>query len=145
MGAGRDPPAVFLGPTLDRAEALALLGAEYLPPVQLGDVWRISQENPPAIGMVDGYFERVPAVWHKEILYALSRGIPVHGAASMGALRAAELAGFGMVPVGDIAAAHLSGALTCDDEVALLHDDGELGYRHPPLPATAPGSIRSTV
>jgi hypothetical protein len=121
-------PAVFLGPTLPVADASAVLDAEYLPPAQLGDVWRVSQERPSAIGLVDGYFDSVPAVWHKEILYALSSGIAVYGAASMGALRAAELASFGMVGVGAIADAFRSGTLTRDDEVALAHADAEHAY-----------------
>ena len=127
-------PVVFLGPTLPVAEARAVLDAEYLPPAQLGDVWRLSQERPPAIGLVDGYFDSVPAVWHKEVLYALSTGIAVYGAASMGALRAAELAPFGMVAVGTIAEAFRSGELTCDDEVALAHAAAEhdyLGFSEP--------------
>jgi hypothetical protein len=123
------PPVVFLGPTLSRDRARQELDAEYLSPVQLGDVWRLSQEQPRAIGIVDGYFDRVPAVRHKEILFAMSRGIPVYGSASMGALRGAELAAFGMVPVGAIATAFLRGELTCDDEVALMHSDGATGYR----------------
>lgn len=122
------PPVVFLGPTLPVDEATGILEAEYLPPVELGDVWRVSQERPPAVGIVDGYFSTVPAVWHKEILFALSEGIPVYGAASMGALRAAELERFGMVPIGTIAEAYASGRLTGDDEVALLHADPEHGY-----------------
>jgi hypothetical protein len=123
------PPVVFLGPSLSAAEARGILDVEVLPPVQLGDVWRIVQERPAAIGIIDGYFDRIPAVRHKEILYALSCGIPVYGASSMGALRAAELASFGMIAVGEIAAGYLSGALTCDDEVALMHGPEELGYR----------------
>ena len=54
------------------------------------------------IGLIDGYFDGVPAVAHKEILWALDQGIRVLGAASMGALRAAELAPFGMEGVGAI-------------------------------------------
>jgi hypothetical protein len=124
----RARPVVFLGPTLPVAEARAVLDAEYLPPAQLGDVWRVSQERPSAIGLVDGYFDSVPAVWHKEVLYALSTGIAVYGAASMGALRSAELVPFGMVGVGAIAEAFRSGELTRDDEVALAHADAEHGY-----------------
>jgi hypothetical protein len=123
-----NPPVVFLGPSAPIAAASEILQAEFLPPVELGDVWRIAQERPAAIGIVDGYFDRIPAVRHKEILYALSLGIPVYGASSMGALRAAELAAFGMIAVGQIASAYLSGALTGDDEVALMHGPAELGY-----------------
>ena len=60
----------------------------------------VALERPVAIGLIDGYFERVPSVSHKEILWAMSQGIVVIGAASMGALRAAELAPFGMLGVG---------------------------------------------
>ena len=47
--------------------------------------------RPAIIGMVDGYFEVTPTVWHKEILWAMAQGIHVYGSASIGALRAAEL------------------------------------------------------
>ena len=135
-------PVVFLGPTLALDDARAILDAEFLPPVQLGDVWRISQERPSAIGIIDGYFDRVPAVWHKEILYALARRISVYGSSSMGALRSAELAPFGMVPVGSIAAAYCSGEITSDDEVAIVHASSEHGYRPLSEPLV---NVRSTV
>jgi hypothetical protein len=69
------------------------------------------------------------AVWHKEILLALERGIAVWGAASMGALRAAELAPFGMLGVGTIYRAYARGSLVADDEVAVAHLPAEQGYR----------------
>jgi hypothetical protein len=66
----------------------------------------------------------------------LAAGIPVYGAASMGALRAAELAQFGMVGVGRIFEAYRDGVLEPfdepfedDDEVAVLHGPPELGHR----------------
>ena len=92
--------------------------------------------------MIDGYFERVPAVWHKEILWALSRGIHVFGAASMGALRAAELYPFGMIGVGAIFEAFRDGQLEDDDEVAIVHADADHGYR--PL-STPMVDIRATL
>jgi hypothetical protein len=98
-------------------------------PAAKGDVYRLVAKRPLAIGIIDGYFERVPAVWHKEILWALSQGVHVFGAASMGALRAAELAPFGMVGVGSIFADFAHGRLTCDDEVTIVHADPSLGYR----------------
>ncbi|HEY0195542.1 MAG TPA: TfuA domain-containing protein, partial [Kofleriaceae bacterium] len=76
-----------------------------------------------------GYFERMAAVWHKELLRALERGIEVWGASSMGALRAAELAPFGMRGVGSIYRAFARGTLTADDEVAVAHLPAEYGYR----------------
>ena len=80
---------VFLGPTLSVEDARRELDALYLPPVAQGDVYRIARQKPFAIGIVDGVFDRRPAVWHKEILWALAQGVHVLGAASMGALRAA--------------------------------------------------------
>jgi len=121
---------VFTGPTLAADEVRAELpDAVVLPPAAQGDLYRAALGRPTAIGLVDGYFERVPAVWHKEILWAMAQGIHVFGAASMGALRAAELAPFGMIGIGDIAAAFTSGELEDDDEVAVAHGPAEGGYR----------------
>ncbi len=128
---------VFLGPTLPLAEARSSLDAVYLPPVRQGDVYRlVALKKPQVIGIVDGYFNQVPAVWHKEILWALASGVHVYGAASMGALRAAELAPFGMHGVGRIFEAYRDGrlppfgdeAFEDDDEVAVVHGPGESGY-----------------
>src|SRR4051812_48389616 len=105
---------IFTGPTLSAAEGRRELDAVFLPPAAQGDVYRASLDAPAAIGIVDGYFERVPAVWHKEILWAMSQGIHVYGAASMGALRAAELAAFGMVGVGAVFKAFFTGELEDD-------------------------------
>lgn len=130
-------PYVFLGPTLPRAEALRLLDAVYLPPVRQGDLLRLVRERQPeVVGIVDGYFRDVPACWHKEILFALASGVQVFGAASMGALRAAELDGFGMVGIGAVYAAYRSGRFEPyqsepfedDDEVAVLHGPPESDY-----------------
>jgi hypothetical protein len=119
---------VFAGPTIGRDEATALLPCDYRPPAAQGDVYRAARARPRAIAIVDGYFHGVAAVWHKEILWAMAEGIHVFGASSMGALRAAELADFGMRGVGRIFADYRSGVLTDDDEVAVLHAPAEMGY-----------------
>lgn len=120
---------LFTGPTL-RPEDIRSLGAtECLPPVRQGEIYRVaSRRQPRAIGIVDGVFQHVPSVWHKEILWAMANGIHVFGAASMGALRAAELHSFGMVGVGRIFEAYRSGTLEDDDEVAVIHGPPETGY-----------------
>jgi hypothetical protein len=126
---------VFLGPTLPRAEAADLLPATYLPPASQGDVYRaVRALRPAAVGLVDGRFLDTGAVWHREILWALSEGVHVFGAASMGALRAAELVPFGMRGVGQVFAAYRDGcwpgdpdAFEDDDEVAVIHAPFELG------------------
>lgn len=119
---------VFTGPTLHPRDAALELEAEYLPPVQQGDVYRAALAKPAAIGIIDGYFEQVPSVWHKEILWAMANGIHVFGSASMGALRAAELHAFGMEGVGKVFAAYRDGVFEADDEVALIHGPAELGF-----------------
>ncbi|MEM7222023.1 MAG: TfuA-like protein [Pseudomonadota bacterium] len=119
---------VFVGPTLTRDEVAEVLDAVCLPPVAQGDLYRALERQPATIGIVDGYFHGVPSVWHKEILWAISQGVPVFGAASMGALRAAELAQFGMIGIGRIFEGYRDGILEDDDEVAVLHGPEELGF-----------------
>jgi hypothetical protein len=120
---------VFVGPTISLEEARAELDAVYLPPVSEGDVYRVACKRPQAIGIIDGYFEHVPSVWHKEILWAMNEGIHIFGSASMGALRAAELAQFGMVGIGKIFEEFRDGCLEDDDEVAVAHAAAEYSYR----------------
>jgi len=128
---------IFAGPSLAPRDTAALADLTLLPPARHGDVYRaVSLLRPRAIGIVDGYFQWVPSVWHKEILWALHQGVHVFGAASMGALRAAELTLFGMRGVGRIFEAYRDGVLAgCgdaafedDDEVAVVHGPPESGY-----------------
>lgn len=124
-------PSIFLGPTLARAQAAELLDAEFLPPVEQGSIVRLvaGDRRPAAIVIIDGAFAKVPAVRHKEILWALSRGVPVLGAASMGALRAAELFRFGMLGHGLIYRWFRATPLLDDDEVAVAMTPAELGAK----------------
>lgn len=133
---------IFLGPTLAKADAATILDADYRPPVAQGDVLRAVLDKPKAIGIIDGFFENVPSVWHKEILFAMKEGVRVYGAASMGALRAAELHPFGMEGVGAIYEAYVDGRLEDDDEVAVTHGPAEIGY---PILTEAMVNIRRTL
>jgi hypothetical protein len=133
---------VFLGPTLPVAGARAELDAVYLPPVSAGDMFRLWQRRPKAVGIVDGYFEHVPAVWHKEIMWIMARGVHVFGSAGLGALRAAELDSFGMRGVGRVYEAVKDGTLDRDDEVAVVWEEGPDGYR---ALSDAMVSIRATL
>ena len=94
----------------------------------MGSVFRAVEAGYRRIGIVDGHFGNVPSVWHKEILFAISKGVEVTGAASMGALRAAELYPFGMIGVGRIYRLFRSGLLNDDDELAVIHAPEELGF-----------------
>ncbi len=121
---------VFTGPTISASEVRELWPeVDVQPPAARGDVLRAVRRDVTTIVLIDGYFEHRLSVWHKEILWALTRGVRVYGAASMGALRAAECAAFGMIPVGKIARQFLDGTLERDDEVAVAHASAEHGYR----------------
>ncbi len=113
---------VFLGPSLDRAEAERILAATYRPPAARGDIFRAVEGSAEIICLIDGVFHQESAVAHREILYALQRGIVVIGASSMGALRAAELDVLGMVGIGEVYRQYRDGILESDDEVALVFD-----------------------
>ena len=98
-------------------------------PVVWGDVAKAVLDGATTIGIVDGCFEQTRSVWHKEILFALSEGVSVAGAASMGALRAAECAQFGMIGIGQVFQMYHSGELVDDSDVALVHATHEFGYQ----------------
>ena len=120
--AHRVPPLVFLGPTLPRAVAQSICGGEYAGPIARGDLPRLAGHIPRAIVIIDGQFEHVRAVSPKEILSALDVGHAVYGAASMGALRAAECERFGMRGRGRVFDLYRDGILVRDDEVAVVYD-----------------------
>ena len=119
----------FLGPSLPAAEARRIARCEVWPPARQGDIWRALRRRPRAIALIDGVFESVPSVWHQEILDALDAGVAVVGGASMGALRAAELEGWGMIGAGRIFRWYRDGILRDDADVALLHGEADAGYR----------------
>lgn len=133
---------IFAGPTLPPGTRPSDPRLDWRPPVRQGELYRAALERPAVIGVIDGYFETVPTVWHKEILWAMAQGIHVFGAASTGALRAAELDAFGMKGVGRIYEDFRDGVLEDDDEVAVLHGPEELGY--PPV-TEAMVNIRATL
>lgn len=118
---------LFAGPSLSGQE-YDRGGLDVRPPARQGDLYRAVLDGADAIGLIDGVFGFVPSVWHKEILFALKQGIPVLGAASLGALRAAECAAYGMVPVGPIAESYASGARNEDADVCLAHAPAELDF-----------------
>jgi hypothetical protein len=119
---------IFAGPSMPPSARLPIAGIEWRPPVQQGDLYLSALQRPELIGVLDGYFELVPTVWHKEILWAMSQGIHVYGAASIGALRAAELADFGMKGIGHIYRQFRTGIFTDDEEVAVMHGPAEVEY-----------------
>lgn len=126
---GASSTVVFLGPSLPLGAARALLDADYRGPARFGDIYGLVGGGTRVVVLVDGVFHGHAPVWQREILCALESGITVIGAGSMGALRAAEMAPHGMIGLGSVFQAFAGGELDGDDEVALLHEGPERGYR----------------
>lgn len=122
---------IFAGPSLSGENLQRYSGFEFRPPAVCGDIAAIIRPGLSAIGLIDGIFHSAAAVWHKEILLALASGIRVFGAASMGALRAAECHGFGMIGFGRIYDDYRNGRREADADVAVAHAPAELA--HAPL------------
>jgi hypothetical protein len=128
---------VYLGSSLPLAEARQILPhAIYRSPCKQGDiVTDVVNLQPNRIILIDGVFRDNLSPWHKELTYALQYpGVKaVYGAASMGALRAAELDWLGMIGIGKIYHWYRSGVTEDDSEVALAYamregEDGPLYY-----------------
>ncbi|MGW0491145.1 TfuA-like protein [Streptomyces olivaceus] len=111
---------VFVGPTLPGPPAqLAAPGIRVRPPAGHGDLFDPAIRRGDTVLLLDGVFHQAPALRHKEILAAMDRAVTVMGAASIGALRAAELAPLGMIGVGRIYDGYTRGEIVGDDEVAV--------------------------
>jgi hypothetical protein len=111
---------VFTGPSL-HAEAVrcALPWAQAHPPACRGDVEAAVVQGASTILLLDGGFAHRLAVSPGEIVAALRAGVRVIGAASLGAIRAAECHPAGMEGVGAVQRLYRVGVLRDDDEVAV--------------------------
>lgn len=94
-------------------------------PVRHGDLFPRAFAAGDVVVLLDGIYHHRLALRHKEILDALARGVTVVGAASIGALRAAELDRFGMIGVGRVYGWYRDGVFEGDDAVSVAH--GETG------------------
>lgn len=121
-------PVVFAGPSVPPEDRVGYSDLNFLPPAEAGDVLKLLADPPRSICIIDGYFGDRMAVLHKEILHALSLGVRVYGAASIGALRAAELETYGMIGIGKVFRSYRDGACIRDDAVAVTHGPAETGY-----------------
>ncbi|MBE1582306.1 TfuA-like protein [Nonomuraea angiospora] len=96
---------------------------DWRPPPDRGVIERLVAEEPPGtLALVDGLFHQTLAVGHAELRLALERGWTVWGLASLGAIRACEMAPLGMRGFGRVALMYAEKGLE-DDEVALLHTE----------------------
>lgn len=110
---------VFAGPSLAGKELRELSTAVQAPPIKRGDLAAVDDYD--VIVILDGEFGQNDSVSPKEILAALKRGKTVIGAASMGALRASELDGSGMIGVGWVYDYFRRQAARRDADVALAY------------------------
>lgn len=115
---------MFVGPTGIgiSAEVFRAAGVTVHAPAERGSFEPYLDGCPPqTLVLVDGVFDQVLSVSHKEIMAALAVGHHIWGLSSMGAIRAAELATFGMCGFGSVYNRFMANPEMPDDEVALLH------------------------
>lgn len=94
---------IYSGMSLSKSDVkFNLSQAHFCGPISRGDLAKDIDSGYHVIGIVDGHFYDRPAVTPAEILDAIRFGVVVFGSSSMGALRAAELAPFGMKGIGRI-------------------------------------------
>lgn len=118
---------LFAGPSIAGLEIPA--GLEVRPPAVAGAFAALLDHPPAAVGLIDGCFEEAPSVWHKEMLDLSARGTVVFGAASLGALRAAELGLRGIRGIGMVYRLYSEGLVQRDDAVMVTHAPAGLGHR----------------
>jgi len=114
----------FAGPTLAPSNYTAFPQVKFLPPIKAGDLNDLiinSNNQVSYIVIIDGLYHSSLSIRHKEIIAAISRGIKVYGAGSIGALRAAELKGYGMIGHGEVFNYYANNLITSDDEVSVVH------------------------
>lgn len=134
---------IYVGPSLYGTTVGRLEREVWRPPAQQSDILRDAIEiAPKQIVLIDGVFHQSLSVWHKEIVYALLEGIVVIGAASMGALRAAEMHRYGMIGVGSIFEMYRAGeendalvALSFDPETFRPMSEPKVGHHQKAIDA----------
>jgi hypothetical protein len=115
--------AVFVGPTIAPADVAARLpDVRVEPPVERGDLDRLSAEGVSTFLIIDGVFAHSLAVAPSEIVRVCRAGARVIGAASLGAIRAAECAPAGVDGVGAVCLLYRWRVIRDDDEVAVAVD-----------------------
>ncbi|MCW8400738.1 TfuA-like protein [Legionella sp. PATHC038] len=119
---------IFVDSTVSHKELLEYTTSRdlLLPGIRRGDLIRAVGLHPnlKSIVIIDGVFEEQASITHKEILWALAKGLKVVGLASLGALRAYELMRFGMKGYGKIFRQYEEGDLDGDDEVSIVYFPG---------------------
>jgi len=123
---------IYSGPSLDDDSIREQIPEAIVKgPVRQGDFISDAMEYEPThVIILEGAFHQSLSVWHKEIVWGLQiAGIKaIYGAASMGALRAADLANFGMIGFGKIFQWYFEGVITDESEVAAIYHQAQGRY-----------------
>jgi hypothetical protein len=110
----------FVGPSISRAEAeRECPGLDVRPPARRDDLYRERERGAWGFLLIDGVFMQDDAVSPREVVDVLEDGVLFLGAASMGALRAADCWPAGARGVGLIYRLFRRGVLASDEEVAV--------------------------
>lgn len=110
---------VFAGPSLDSDVPP---GAILRPPASRGDLDALTIGAGDVVALIDGTLVYDHAPSPSEVWRLMERGARVHGAASLGALRAVELRNVGMSGHGWVYRSVLGGAVRADDELVASLD-----------------------
>jgi hypothetical protein len=123
---------VFAGPS---TAGQALDGFQLRPPATRGAVIEAVRSGFTRIAFIDGAIDHRDQVPLRELRLVLAiPEVQLFGAASMGAIRAVQLANYGMRGAGRVYRLFRHGVLTDSDEVFLLHAPAALRYRPLTLP-----------
>jgi hypothetical protein len=126
---------IFGGPSINNDLKARFAKFEFRGPAQQGDIYQAAESTQAnRLILLDGYYKTVPAVWHKEVIYAINKGITVVGSSSLGALRAVELEPYGMKGYGRIYQWYRDGILDRDPDVAVTHTSSEDNFRTLTIP-----------
>jgi hypothetical protein len=110
----------YVGPSLYGYMPEPLPNEVWRGPAKQGDILRdVIKLKPRQVVLIDGTFNQTLAVWHKELVYAMLQGVKCVGAASMGALRAADMHRYGMIGIGEIYDSYSCGRTEDDSQVML--------------------------
>lgn len=94
----------------------------FFPPAKRGDIRQAVSLGARCIVLIDGEMIYNPPPTPIELRDALRDGVEIVGAASLGAVRAVELFDEGMIGVGWVFGAFLSGRVDADDELLSILD-----------------------
>lgn len=116
-------PIIFLGPSLSRAEARAIVDADFRPPLRAGDLEALPDGS--IVGIVDGVLDASSRLPPCEAVRAIARCEQLYGAASTGALLAAQLRDTPFIGLGRVFELVDRHPEAADDLVAVFYVDPE--------------------